>query len=203
MTVDILAELKRRTADLHRGIEAVVPLMAPALTLEQYAEYLGRLYPFYSAVEARLAAITGLRSAVPDLDARWKTEILARDLRALGKLPEDDMDLSLVPELHSVPQALGCLYVLEGSTLGAQILIRSVHGTLGREVEDKTGFLAGYGENTAFRWRQLSGCLVSYLTGANDRETAVIAARATFMDLHEWLVRGQRLHQYEGEFAVR
>ncbi|HEY4089288.1 MAG TPA: biliverdin-producing heme oxygenase [Bryobacteraceae bacterium] len=203
MTADILAELKSRTAELHRDIEAVVPLMDPALTLERYAEYLAHLYPWYGAVEARLSAIAGLRAVAPDIDTRWKTEILARDLRALGRPAETDIDLSRVPDLRSIPQALGCLYVLEGSTLGAQILVRAVRSSLGAEVAGKTRFLAGYEENTALRWRRLCLSLSSFLTRADNQEIAVLTARATFSGLHEWLLRRQSFSEAEKELIAR
>jgi heme oxygenase len=203
LIVDILAELKSRTADLHRGIEAAVPLMDPALTLERYADYLGHLYPWYSTVEARLTAIAGLRAVIQDLDARLKTEILARDLNALGRAAETGIDVSFIPDLRSIPQALGCLYVLEGSTLGAQILIRAVRNSLGAEVAGKTTFLAGYEENTALRWRQLRTSLSRFLTRAEDQETAVLAARATFSGLHEWLLRRQSFSEADKELIAR
>lgn len=189
--MNILQQLKTDTEDLHRGIETVVPLMDPHLTIAEYAGYLERIFPFYEAAEARLFCTPGLREAVSDLDERWKKNILAADLRALGVLPHGLMNESLVPQLKTVPEALGCLYVLEGSTLGGQILLRAVRNALGPDVEGKTQFLASYGPEVPQKWRDLCVSLNASLADPADRESAVRSARATFSGLHKWLMESR------------
>src|SRR5579862_5817070 len=153
--MNVLQVLKTGTEDLHRAIETVVPLMDPRLTVAEYADYLERIFPFYDAVEGRLLCVPGLRAAISDLDERWKTKSLSADLNSLHVLPRGSLNQSFVPELKTLPQALGCLYVLEGSTLGGQILVRAVRNALGPAVENKMRFLASYGTQVPQKWRGL------------------------------------------------
>jgi heme oxygenase len=181
-------ELRARTRDLHDAIEKVVPLLDPALTSAGYREYLEQLLPFYQLVEKNLAAVPNLRAVVEDLDERWKTKLLAEDLKGPAGPFAVPIESSFVPKPRNVPEALGCLYVLEGSTLGAQILVRSVQGSLGAAVEGRTHFLASYGSAVGEKWRELCASLNAALTEPSDIEAAVAAARSTFTGLHDWLV---------------
>jgi heme oxygenase len=181
-------ELKAGTEDLHQRIETVVPLMDPQLTVAEYMDYLERLWPFYRRIEACLGVVPGLRSAVRDLDERWKTGLLAMDLRGGSARPDASRtgDAS-IPHPRNVPEALGCLYVLEGSTLGAQILIRAIHNGLGDKVAGRTHFLECYGAQVGEKWRRLCAALNAELAEPNDLKVAVAAARSTFAGLHDWL----------------
>ncbi|MCY1016866.1 biliverdin-producing heme oxygenase [Pyxidicoccus sp. MSG2] len=119
--------MKTETRPHHERTEAAVRLMDPGLTPGDYRRHLEALYGFYVPLEAQLAA--RLEDAVPALRAheRWKVPLLEEDLRTLG---HDDGSLArlprcaLLPSLSGVPEALGCFYVLEGSTLGGQLILR-------------------------------------------------------------------------------
>jgi heme oxygenase len=61
------------------------------------------------------------------------------------------MDFS---EIRTVPASLGCMYVLEGSTLGSQILSRSFKERFGIADHNGGAFFYGYGELTVSMWRR-------------------------------------------------
>ena len=186
-----IQELKAGTRDLHESIEKVVPLLDPALTIEVYIAYLQQLFPFYQWVEQNLRCVPSLRATLEDLDERWRTGLLAIDLKGLRKACEFSLEPSLIPQPRNVPEALGCLYVLEGSTLGAQILVRAVSSRLGAAVDGRTNFLQSYGPALSEKWRGLCGVLNSALAEPNDLHAAVLAARSTFDNLRKWLVCGR------------
>src|SRR5579884_3628152 len=110
-------QLKNATADLHRRIESVVPLSNPGLLLEEYTGYLERILPFYEAVEESLRRISSLRAAVSDLEERWKTRLIRQDLRSFGLSRHERSETPVIPVLRTVPQGVGCLYLLGESSL--------------------------------------------------------------------------------------
>jgi heme oxygenase len=112
--------LREGTRDHHARAEASLPLMDEALSRDRYARALARLLGFYAPLDRRLDALDWEAIGL-DWTARRKAPLLADDLRRLGvpmaeiaRLPECD-DL---PTVDSAARALGCLYVLEGATLG-------------------------------------------------------------------------------------
>lgn len=185
--MDILERLKQETAAHHRSVETVVPLTRPGFTLEEYAGYLDSLVPFYLQLESRLRAVKGLNRILPDLTRRWKSADLAADLRALGRLPAHEHRTPELPATGTIPQALGALYVLEGSTLGGRILTRLLQEKLGGQVEGKTRFLASYGAETGAMWRSLGDVLRETLRTQREQDEAIRAAQSTFTCFENWL----------------
>ena len=200
----LLQRLKRDTAEQHASIEQAVPLLDPHLSLALYGDYLEHLLPYYRAVEPRLRNLPGLRQALPDLEARWKSDLIAQDLRALGRRPlggGPQNTNAVAPPLQNLAQGFGCLYVLEGSTLGGQILLRMVRGKLGEAVEGRTRFLESYGSNTRSRWHDFCLAMERAVRGPDAEQEAIASAQVTFESFHAWL--NQFRSYTAAELAVR
>lgn len=118
-----------------------------------------------------LAELPGL-----DFEARRRTRLLRADLDALGAAPDDEPGDPL--PVGSVAEALGVLYVAEGSTLGAQVIRREVAARNG----DFTGlaFLDPYGERTGERWRGFLAVLDRMTGRDQEAEASVAGALAGF-----------------------
>jgi heme oxygenase len=82
---------------------------------------------------------------------------------------------------------LGCLYVLEGATLGGRTLLPLVQARLGFTANNGAAFLASYDEDVAPMWRSFGVALDTWCDAAERRDRATRAAVATFTSLHEWL----------------
>ena len=109
-----------------------------------YRRLLARFYGFYTPAETSLCGVTNLQSALTDWPKRRKIEWLVKDLSALGFTGQQVADLPLCSHLPALPgtaEALGCLYVLEGSTLGGQIIGRHLRATLQLEPDNGASFL--------------------------------------------------------------
>ncbi|MEQ8663054.1 MAG: biliverdin-producing heme oxygenase, partial [Gammaproteobacteria bacterium] len=166
-------------------------LLREDLTLPAYAAVLTCMTAFYAPLERRIHAMPALAARVPALAARRKLPLLARDLRALrergvavraaGRVPP-----TLVPDLADVPSALGCLYVLEGATLGGRVIAPHLERHLGLTARDGAAFHRGYGDDTGRMWRALQGALRAAATDASARTAMVAAANATFTGLAAW-----------------
>jgi len=73
-----------------------------------------------------------------------KSESLAIDIRTLGGALIEKVALSDIPEINDHLQVFGALYVMEGSTLGGQIISQMIARQLG--IQDKgISFFQNYG----------------------------------------------------------
>lgn len=184
--MELLERLKQETSAQHAAVEDVVPLTDPRLDVEEYKGYLGALHPFYAHMEGALRKVPGLKGAVPDLDKRWKLPLLEKDLRELGQAVPQTGHVP-IPIIDTQARAMGVLYVLEGSTLGGQILVRTVEARLGDQVRGATKFLAAYGPETGVMWRALGDSVRRTVQNADDQQAAIAAAKDTFAAFHAWL----------------
>ena len=78
--------------------------------------------------------------------------------------------------------------MLEGATLGGQIVARQGHDALGIDAVSGGSFHACYGGRTGEMWRSFRAALESYC-GADEGRTgeALEAAAATFEAFERWL----------------
>lgn len=195
-TTTLMVRLKRETRPHHERIEAAVALLRPTLRREEYRQHLARLLGFYRPVEQRLGEhAQAWASGGLDFGARRKVEWLRADLLALGLSPEQ---LAVLPECTALPRleglarAWGCLYVLEGATLGGQILSRHIGRTLGVTPETGGAFFRGYGEATGPMWRRLGEALSACAVAAAAPAAVVEGAQETFTCLEAWLREGEQ-----------
>ncbi len=193
-TTTLAARLRDETRDLHAAIEQGVDVMRPDLSQERYRNLLQRFYGFYAPLELRLEGVAGINVACPDFASRKKVFLLTRDLIALGLTTDAINSLprcSELPDLANAAQALGCLYVTEGATLGGAIISRHVAATLRFATDSGSAFFSSYGEQRGAMWKVLTDSL-NTLPVAQQTEV-VVAARQTFIFFTTWLDQGRRI----------
>jgi heme oxygenase len=193
--LSLLQRLKTETRPHHERTEAAVRLMDPDLSPDAYLRHLEALHGFYVPLEARLSA--RLADSVPALRAheRWKVPLLETDLRMLG---HDAASLARLPRcprlppLPGVPEALGCFYVLEGSTLGGQLILRHLRRRFANTPVSAFAFFSAYGEEVGPMWRTFGQALTDASTEAasSDFDARVVkGAQDTFDAFGAWLLR--------------
>jgi heme oxygenase len=186
---DLLEALRTATRDLHARLEKRLPFFSPRLDAALYLRLLQAYYGFYRPLEDALAASAQVPTElVPS--QRIKLPTLVRDLHALGAT---DMDIARLPHCHDLPAidspgaCLGVMYVLEGATLGGQLLRREVHARLGLDEHSGAAFLDVYGAATGLRWK----AFLNHLGGASRDprfvQAAADAAHSTFANFEHWL----------------
>ncbi len=117
-----MTKLKEATRDQHDEMEKTVAIMDRMFSLEDYKKLLEKFCRFYSAIEPRIAAVD-LETLGFDFDKRRKTDLLENDLKSLGVNGEHNTaEWTDLPTVDLPAQAFGCLYVLEGATLGGQVI---------------------------------------------------------------------------------
>ena len=98
--------------------------------------------------------------------------------------------LKPLPDLTDVVNGFGCLYVLEGSTLGSQFISRHVQKILGVTPEGGGRYFHGYGERTGEMWREFGAALTAFAVERETQDRIVENAIATFRRLRGWFQRG-------------
>jgi heme oxygenase len=130
---------------LHEHPE-LAALAAGRMNRDAYRNLLGRLYGFHFPLETRLLEAPWHGLFDVRMQERLRTHFLRQDLLDLGLNSENISALPLadnLPVLDSPGKFLGCLYVREGSTLGARQLAKGLDSMLGSTEARGRQFLAG------------------------------------------------------------
>jgi heme oxygenase len=183
---NVLDLLRKGTADIHRLIEERVPVFREGFNLEDYAQLVESFFGFWAPVEERLSKLASLRDPDLALESRFKCSLLKEDLLVLGRDPATVRQCERLPRLDTFPQGLGCLYVLEGSTLGAQIISRRLAEKLHVSEGLGASFFNAYGGSVGVRWMEFKRYVSASLM-PEQADIAVEAARQTFLCFYEWL----------------
>lgn len=181
----ILERLRSETRQAHERLESKLDLMRPDLGMARYGELLGRFWGFWRVWEPAVETAFGDPGFTRE---RRRLHLLERDLEAVG-LGGALGTLPLCPELprlQGAEDALGSMYVLEGSTLGGRHISRHLGRTLGLGPGNGAGYFDGYGERTGSMWRAFGARLESASTPGTQGRT-VHAAIETFEILERWL----------------
>ncbi len=189
------ARLRAETRDMHDRIEAnprFSRLMAPDLSLKEYRTLIIGLFGHHAGAEAALALAPGLPEALKLPCRLTRTAALAADLRALGM---SEAAITALPRcaayrLDSAEAAWGALYVLEGSTLGGQLIARHLATILGLGPDRGAAGLVPHGARTGALWREFRELMDDGAAmGEIDADSVIAAARHAFVTLDDWVAR--------------
>ncbi|MGY5884603.1 biliverdin-producing heme oxygenase [Modestobacter lacusdianchii] len=184
---DVLRRLRTDTAAEHQAVEDTLDLLDADLTREHLVEALTRMHGFWLAAEAGLDAWAQEHPADAvevDWAARRRSHLFAADLAALGAPAAADRPQ--LPDVADTDEALGRLYVLEGSSLGGVFIDRHL-ATLPQFADaGRLACFSPYGEQTGARWHDFRTVTRARVAGGGDADRLVAAARETFGTLARW-----------------
>lgn len=180
--------LREGTAVLHQELERIlIPRIKQTTTPAQYLSLLQLFYGFYYPLEQHIAA--HLDTSFPGgFEHRRKASLLLQDMAVINGSPVEPPALCTdIPEITDAGQALGALYVLEGSSLGGQVISQMLTRNLSvPELPKALSFFEGYGANTQTMWDSF----VHYVDGYNgtDAQKArlIQSAADTFLKFKVW-----------------
>ena len=182
-----IERLRSETKHNHQALEkAMIPGLKQAVTPEAYAKILNVFYGYFKPIENLLDAQLD-EKIVPAYGQRRKAHILLEDLSAMnlnGATPPLATDL---PEISSIHQALGAMYVLEGSTLGGQVITKMLKQNLNLADTAYLKFFSGYGEETHKMWASFIGTLDTYAADESKHDEMIEAATNTFAKFQTWI----------------
>jgi heme oxygenase len=183
---DVLRMLRTGTAAEHADLERSLDLLDPALDRTRLTGVLARMHGFWLTAEAGLDAWAARFPADADRvswDSRRRADLFAADLETLGALGADRRPDLPVPA--DTDEALGRLYVLEGSTLGGVFIDRHL-AALPELAGLRLRAFSPYGAETGVMWHGFRRATRERVADGGDAGTIVAAARQTFGELAAW-----------------
>ena len=183
--------LRAATAEAHAALERDLDWEARTATLTGYADLLARLHGFHAGYEPAIG------QALDDeafFGERRRLACLEADLSGLGF---DGPRIAGLPHARPIAldrpvEALGALYVLEGSTLGGQVIGRALERRHGARIAGACAYYCGRGRRTAAMWAAFCKRLDGACTDAAVEQAALAAGIATFGALRAWLLPRHR-----------
>lgn len=184
----LAGRLRAETRPEHEAIEAALDLPRSIGTMKDYTRLLEGFHGFYRPLEQALLGLDWTDSGI-DLHERLKTPLIRSDLEALGIAPDSVPLCRNLPPCGNLAEGVGCLYVLEGATMGGAIIHRALGARFGDWLSGKDHYYQCYGENRGLMWRQFREALDRFgaASSSADQDSVVHAARATFRNLQHWL----------------
>lgn len=175
-------DLKMTTAQVHEQLEKKMDIMSQLENLDTYKNLLVKFYQYYLPMEEQLKKF----AADLPLEGRMKLHLLKKDLLQLGfsEIEIQQLNQAQIPPLPSASEAIGAFYVLEGSTMGGQVISKHLRTKLGILPDNGGSFFWAYGENTMPMWLSFKSFLNTF-TG--DCSKTLESAKTTFLSLEKWL----------------
>lgn len=170
--------LKALTYDTHELLDKRIMAFQPFANRENYARYLQAQFLFLRDMES-LYDNPLLARVLSDLDERRRYDLIAADLGFLGQPLPELCEARRDGASFDLATALGWLYVVEGSKLGAAILLKLTE-KLGLSAERGAQHLAAHPDGRARHWREFTAILDAQDFGAAEEARVVDGAKAGF-----------------------
>ncbi|MBA2651320.1 MAG: biliverdin-producing heme oxygenase [Tatlockia sp.] len=186
--MDLRKRLQEETKCLHDQIEQTFLLkkiLLKEITLSDYQLLIQQFYGFITPCEALIDSLS-CKSVIKN---RKKKPWLEQDLHALKISNNTNLYPSVcidLPVLSEYEQVLGYLYVIEGATLGGQLITKMIKSQLEITADQGGRFFHGYGDKTKIMWSKFCMNLCS-ITQAEQKNKIIYSASDTFKRLHEWM----------------
>jgi heme oxygenase len=184
--VELAAVLRAATDRAHQELELSLDLLGREPDRQRFRRVLERFYGFHAVWEQAIREREELRAFQ---EPRTRLPHLERDLAALGLPTAKLVDLprcAAARDLaNGLPQAIGSIYVMEGSTLGGQVIARALSG-LDWVPPGGLAYFQPYGDRTGAMWRAFRAW-ADEMVPPQDHALAAAGAQRTFALLREWL----------------
>jgi heme oxygenase (biliverdin-IX-beta and delta-forming) len=174
----MLATLRAATRADHAALEREMDLLRPPLERDRFVHALQVFYGFHLAWEPRVASLIDDEAL---LAGRQRLSLIQRDLARLGAAPEASNVFDL-DDVGSRSAAWGSLYVMEGSTLGGQLIAKALRSHAAWAPAEGLGYFDPHGPRTVAMWRALCSALEAAAPSL-DVDAATAAAQLTFRRL--------------------
>ncbi|HVX51017.1 MAG TPA: biliverdin-producing heme oxygenase [Chitinophagaceae bacterium] len=182
----LLDDIRQATRQYHQELDhEVFQLIKQVKNPADYKKLLQVLYgyykPLYSLLNLYLPDAT-----VPDYNLRRKPDLMLDDLYCFPGGVIHITFCANIPGISNASRAIGVFYVLEGSTMGGQVISKKIAGNIGLTVSYGFSFLSGYGERNTQMWN-------NFLNALNNNgnkykaEELIAAATEAFSKLKTWI----------------
>lgn len=181
----VVDALRAATAASHHRLEIDLDIDEAIGDRARMRRLLERFWGFHKVWEPAAArAVADDAFTAP----RRKLALLEADLRNLGRSPDEIEGLPVCQDAAPLPgltAAIGSYYVLEGSTLGGQVITRRLKAA---GWADGLRYFDPYGDETGALWRAFRARAET----CEDKAAVTASAVRTFKVLRSWLIREEQ-----------
>lgn len=177
--------LRVATRSTHQSVDQTIMDAKPFENLAAYGRFLCVQHGIHRDV-APLYHTAAIADLIPDLAGRLRLGAVEQDAADLGvKLPTYlEPPASTRSAQLGVPRALGWLYVVEGSNLGAAFLLKYAQ-KMGLSEDHGARHLAAAPEGRASDWRRFKEALNRVKLSEAEVGGAILGAQAAFARVHQ------------------
>jgi len=178
-------QLKAATSTTHDSLDKRVMAADIFANRDNFARFLRVQYRFHRDIDA-LYSHAGLLALVPDLAERRRLPRISHDLLDLGS----DVPAETAPAVDAgitLPEALGWLYVAEGSNLGGTVLFKLARERLQLGADFGARHLAAHADGAARHWRSFTAVLDAAELAAAHEALVVEGARTAFQTVRAYV----------------
>lgn len=187
ITINLLEQLKSETLSNHQELEKNLILKLKGMrTLEDYIHILQIFYAYFGALEDQINEHIGT-DQLSDYAERRKTLSIKNDILALNGVVPEKAAAADLPVIQNVLQAFGALYVIEGSTLGGQVISKMIAKQLPLTNGEGISFFTSYGEETMAMWNSFKLVLESHANNMEQADVITESANETFQKFKVWM----------------
>jgi len=176
-------QLKESTQPSHQALEKkMVSMIKNIRTREDYVKFLKLMYGYYAALEKRV------QEYVSDVEIgkRRKAEQLLQDISYFEAATTVNDSCNELPPIRSNAEALGAMYVMEGSTMGGSTIARMIKGQAGIDGPSGFSFFNGYGEETGKMWEEFK-VFLNRPFDEMEKLNLILTANRTFITFSNWI----------------
>jgi len=169
-------KIKEATKEAHQQLEKKVIFKLKGIRNNaDYADLLKYFYAYFNTIEQVIKPYL-TEQVLPDYAMRRNSGYLKQDIKELGG-SVSELPYVQAPQIGSTIEALGALYVMEGSIMGGSIIVQMLakYG-----VTKGTSFFSGYGESTGEMWGKFITVLNSEAKDEKQEILAIKSANTTF-----------------------
>lgn len=181
LRMGILEALKSETMAIHQELEQVSLLkkiMTREITLQEYAKLLLIFYQFICPRE------TNIKSTFPTLlNGREKSSLLLADLSVLRVTCSNLYSCETASIMSTETEIYGYLYVMEGATLGGQVITQALTQNPQLPENVTTRYFNAYGKDTRRKWLDFTRILSERNVTSSQHEQVITSAVTTFTAL--------------------
>ncbi|MNJ94000.1 Heme oxygenase [compost metagenome] len=173
--------IKEATKEAHLNLEKkVVQKMKAIRSDADYADFLKHFYVYFNQVEQAIAPYI-TTDLLPDHAERRNSSYLKQDIEELGS-NVNELPTATAPEINNTVEALGALYVMEGSIMGGPIIVKMLEKF---GITKGVSFFSGYGEATGQMWGKFTAVLNAQANNEAEEALAIKTANDTFSNFGE------------------
>jgi heme oxygenase len=174
------ALLKQATHSAHERLDRRIMASDPFADRGRYGLFAQVQCRFHREIDA-LYGNSALVAVLPELEERRRLSLIVRDLKDLSIVPpESDAPPSFMAGAEAdLPNALGWLYVAEGSNLGAAFLLKEA-AKLGLSETFGARHLAAHPDGRGRHWRRFTAALDAVALSPEEEARAIAGAKDAF-----------------------